>query len=99
MPRALWLAETTSKALVSRSPARGHVPEHPGGVLRAERLFHAKPREKSLATGCKEARNRVKVGNMHITGGVYQSYSQITTMALIVCINESKPRVLRHQQS
>ena len=43
MPRALWLAETTSKALVSRSPARGHVPEHPGGVLRAERLFHAKP--------------------------------------------------------
>ena len=32
---------------------------------------------KISGTGCKEARNRVKVGNMHITGGVYQSYSQI----------------------
>ena len=98
MPRALWLAETTSKALVSRSPARGHVPEHPGGVLRAERLFHAKP-AKNLGDRLQRGPQQSKGRQYAHTGGVYQSYSQITTMALIVCINESKPGVLRHQQS
>jgi hypothetical protein len=41
MPRALWLAETTSKALVSRSPARGHEPE-PAGCS-APSAFSMKP--------------------------------------------------------
>jgi hypothetical protein len=41
MPRALWLAETTSKALVSRSPARGHEPEPAGRS--APSAFSMKP--------------------------------------------------------
>ena len=58
------------------------MPEHPGGVLRAERLSMRNPR-KSLATDRKEACNRVKVGNMHITGGVYQSYLRLQQWLLL----------------